>query len=375
MASFLLPGSRLRSRNRWERFSRLLGATLLCSTLLATAGPQAQAQATAAATVTEILDSNQVYIQNRAALVNSVAQQRQQVRTQAARAALRFNTGAVARLAHNSSLVVGQCAQLNRGTLLVNGNLNGCSTSTVAGVRGTIYTIEVTETGETIIQVFEGEVVVQRNPNPIPVNPATDGFLDPSLDPVVPSTDPVVPFINPVEINPVEINPVEPPVLGPAGPIEPPIIPDPVGPPNQSFEPLGAKPDRLFAANKQQDSPALDSVAPDSETIAPLPIYDIEGEDNSEGETVDFTPEDAITVVEGQQVVVDAEKDEAVISPLGPEDFIRLLEGPLISGFALEIPGMDNLRRTFQQLFPGVPFPSFWAPAVPRLPIRFPFPF
>lgn len=382
MASFLLQGFKLRSRNRWERFAGLLGATLLCSTLLATAGHQAQAQATAAATVTEILDSDQVYIQNRAARVNSVAQQRQQVRTQAARASLRFNTGAVARLAHNSSLVVGQCAQLNRGTLLVNGNLNGCSTSTVAGVRGTIYTIEVTEAGETIIQVFEGEVVVQRNPNPIPVNPITDDFdaLDPSLDPVVPFTDPVAPFINPME----------PPGPGPAGPaVEPPITPDPggppTGPPNPSFDPLGAKPGHLVATHKQQDSSAskaealnsetLNSEAYESETPVPPPIDDIEGEDRIEGETVDFTFEDAITVAEGQQVVVDAENNQAVLSPLGPEDFIRLLSGPLISGFALEIPGMSNLRRTFEQLFPGVPIPSFWAPAVPRPSIRLPFPF
>ncbi|PZO40422.1 MAG: hypothetical protein DCF17_11795 [Shackletoniella antarctica] len=336
-----------------------MGATLLCSTLLATAGHQAQAQAPAAATVTEILDSNQVYIQNRAARVNSVAQQRQQVRTQSARASLRFNSGAVARLAHNSSLVVGQCAQLNRGTLLVNGNLNGCSTSTVAGVRGTIYTIEVTEAGETIIQVFEGEVVVQRNPNPVPVNPATDDFdaLDPSLDPVVPFTDPVVPFINPME----------PPGPGPAGP--------PTGPPNPSFGPLGAKPGHLVAANKQQDSPAPDSETPDSETTAPLPINDIEGDGDIVGEIVDFTPEDALTVAEGQQVIVNAAEDKAVIAPLSAEDFINLLEGPLISGFALEIPGIGNLRQSFERLFPGIPLPYYWLPSVPIPPIRFPFPF
>ena len=366
MASFLLQGFRWQSSHRWERFAGLLGATLLCSTLLATPGHQAQAQATAAAIVTEILDSNQVYIQNRVAQVNSAAQQRQQVRTQSARASLRFNTGAVARLAHNSSLVVGQCAQLNRGTMLVNGNLNGCSTSTVAGVRGTIYTIEVTEAGQTVIQVFEGEVVVQRNPNPVLVNPTTDDFdsLDPSLDPVVPFTDPMVPFINPMEL----------PGPGPAGPaIEPPTTPGPTGPPNPSFDPLGTKPGHLVAAHKQQDSLAPNANRPDLEPPALQPTYAIEGD--GDGETIDFTPEDAITVAEGQQVIVDAENDEAVISPLGPEDFIRLLEGPLISGFALEIPGMGNLRRTFERLFPGLPLPSFWTPAVPRLPIRFPFPF
>ena len=371
MASLLLQGFRLRSGNRWGRFTRLMGATLLCSTLLATAGHQAQAQAPAAATVTEILDSNQVYIQNRAARVNSVAQQRQQVRTQSARASLRFNSGAVARLAHNSSLVVGQCAQLNRGTLLVNGNLNGCSTSTVAGVRGTIYTIEVTEAGETIIQVFEGEVVVQRNPNPVPVNPTTDDFdaLDPSLDPMVPFTDPVVPFINPME----------PPGPGPAGPLEPPITPDPAGPPtgppDPSLDPFGAKPGHLVAANKQQDSPAPDSETIDLETTAPLSINDVEGDGDIVGEIVDFAPEDSLTVAEGLQVIVNAAEDKAVIAPLSAEDFIDLLEGPLISGFALEIPGIGSLRQSFERLFPGIPLPYYWLPSVPIPPIRFPFPF
>jgi hypothetical protein len=203
-------------------------------------------------------------------------------------------------------------------------------------------------------------VVVQRNPNPVPVNPTTDDFdaLDPSLDPVVPFTDPVVPFINPME----------PPITpDPAGP--------PTGPPNPSFGPLGAKPGHLVAANKQQDSPASDSETPDSETTAPLPINDIEGDGDIVGEIVDFTPEDAIAVAEGQQVIVNAAEDKAVIAPLSAEDFINLLEGPLISGFALEIPGIGNLRQSFERLFPGIPLPYYWLPSVPIPPIRFPFPF
>jgi hypothetical protein len=221
-------------------------ATLVCSSLLPTPGHQAQAQAVSAATITEIVDSNQVYIQNRVAQVNSVARQRQQVQTRSARASLRFDTGAIARLAHNSSMVVGQCAQLSRGTLLVNGSLNGCSTSTVAGVRGTIYTIEVTEADETIIQVFEGEVVVERNLNPEPTDPMVEDFdpLDPTQDPIRPTFDPVVPFVNPLE---PPMRPSEPPVFN-----EPPTGPGPTSPgfdllPNgptdpSFFEPSGFKP-------------------------------------------------------------------------------------------------------------------------------------
>ncbi|MFQ4138246.1 hypothetical protein PGN35_018200 [Nodosilinea sp. PGN35] len=372
MASLWLLGFRLQPSQRWERLARLVGAAVVGSTLLALPGQRAQAQSISAATVTEILDSNQVYIQNRTAQVNSVAQQRQQIRTGTARTSLRFNTGAVARLSHNSSLVVGQCAQINRGTLLVNGTLNGCSTSTVAGVRGTIYTIEVTESGETIIQVFEGEVVVGRNANPEPVVPMTGDFdpLDPTLDPTVPTTDPVVPFVYPAEPSG---GPGEP---SPASPTPDPVIPEPVIPPSteppaSTFDPLGTdfrfKPGSLVAvslsgAAHKQTKAAADAV--DGETALP-----------ADAETVEFTPEDSITVAQGQQVIVDPQKDEAVIAPLGAEDFINLLEGPLINGFAVEIPGIGDLRRSFEQLFPGVPLPYYWLPSIPSPPIRFPFPF
>ncbi|MBE9159547.1 hypothetical protein IQ265_22325 [Nodosilinea sp. LEGE 06152] len=371
-----------------------MGVTLAGSVLLALPGYEAEAQTSSAATVTEILDSNQVYIQNRAAQVNSVAQQRQQVRTRAARTSLRFNNGAVARLAHNSSLVVGQCAQLNRGTLLVNGTLNGCSTSTVAGVRGTIYTIEVTDTGETIIQVFEGEVVVERNLNPVTVDPMADEFnpLDPSLDPVVPGTDPVVPFANPTEppaspgtspeINSPGASPgIEPPTTGPGSPgFELPLEPNPSTPPTSpppgpTTDPLGSLGNKpveglLVAAQpglKQDGSPSSDV---DSDSALPE-----ENVEEADGETVDFSEDDSLTIAEGQQVIIDADNDEAVILALSPEDFIDLLEGPLIEGFVLEIPGMANLRRSFEQLFPGVPLPYYWVPSIPSPPIRFPFPF
>ncbi len=346
-----------------------MGAALVGSSLLAIPGQRALGQSSATATVTEILDSNQVYIQNRAAQVNSVAQQRQQVRTRDARASLRFNTGAVARLAHNSSLVVGQCAQLNRGTLLVNGNLNGCSTSVVAGVRGTIYTIEVTETGETIIQVFEGEVVVGRNPNPEPAEPITDDFdpLDSSLDPTVPTTDPVVPFVNPMEPSalPTEPSPVGPPDPG---------IPDP-GIPDTTIPPSTEPPPSTFAPTMGFDSQLKLSSLVAANSLGAANKQTDASMGDTDAETVDFAPEDSITLAEGQQVIVDAEDDEAVISSLGAEDFIDLLEGPLIDGFAVEIPGMANLRRSFEQLFPGIPLPYFWVPSIPSPPIRFPFPF
>ena len=113
------------------------------------------------AEIAQILDSPQVFIQNQQAKVKDTAQKGQRVRTANARAELRFNTGAVGRLAHNSVLTVGQrCARLQQGTLLVNGAVNGCTASVIAGVRGTTYVLEVTAAGLANIKVLEGEVTV-----------------------------------------------------------------------------------------------------------------------------------------------------------------------------------------------------------------------
>ena len=139
----------------------LLGSLLVLS-FQSLQDPPVQAQSITQATVTEILDGNQVYIQDRQVQVNSVARQQERVRTAASRTALSFNTGAIARLAQNSSLTVGQCAQLQQGTVLVNGALNGCTGSTVAGVRGTTYTLTVDPNGVETLQVFEGMVEVSR---------------------------------------------------------------------------------------------------------------------------------------------------------------------------------------------------------------------
>lgn len=119
------------------------------------------------ATVQEILDGNQVFIQNQQAYVNDVAGAQQQVRTGNSRTALLFDTGAVARLSANSVLRIGQCAQLQRGTILINGAVNACSSGITTGVRGTTYLLEVDESGNQQVKVLEGEVIVKRNAKPI----------------------------------------------------------------------------------------------------------------------------------------------------------------------------------------------------------------
>ncbi|HBB33445.1 MAG TPA: hypothetical protein DDZ80_23440 [Cyanobacteria bacterium UBA8803] len=127
----------------------------------------AVAQQVTSATVIEILDSDQVFIQNSKAQKNDVAQVGQEVRTGQARAGLRFNNNAGIRLGSNSSLLVGsQCVQLRGGQAVVAGGARGCVGSVVAVTRGTVYRLEVDEIGQGKIQVLEGKVEVYDLENP-----------------------------------------------------------------------------------------------------------------------------------------------------------------------------------------------------------------
>ncbi len=149
------------------------------------------------AEITQILDSPQVFIQNKLAKVKDTASKGQRVRTGNARAQILFNTGAIGRLAANSVLTVGQqCARLRSGTLLVNGAMNGCTSSIVAGVRGTTYLLEVDGTGEARVKVLEGVVAVNQLPNPIPdEDNSEESTANKQLPPFLPSipTPPIIP--------------------------------------------------------------------------------------------------------------------------------------------------------------------------------------
>lgn len=177
-----------------SRLSRvlLLFACALCVVLAVGAPIGAQTPTINQAKITQVLDGSQVFIQNRQAKVNDAASKGQRVRTGEARAQLTFNTGAIGRLAHNSVLTVGQCARLRQGTLLVNGAMNGCTSSVVAGVRGTTYILEATEAGETDIKVLEGEVAVTRQQVAEEEEPAPGSkqFSLPSIIPSLPSRAP-----------------------------------------------------------------------------------------------------------------------------------------------------------------------------------------
>jgi len=130
----------------------------------------AHAQQITQATIVEILDGDQVYIQDRKVREQAVAKLGEQVRTQQARAGLRFNIGAGIRLGRNSSVVVGGgCIRLNRGTVLVAGATagnRGCLRSVVAATRGTVYIMELEDSGQGRITVLEGAIEVSNPERP-----------------------------------------------------------------------------------------------------------------------------------------------------------------------------------------------------------------
>lgn len=307
----------------------------LCIFALAT--PQiapASAQATQA-TVQEILDGNQVFIQNQRASLNDVARQQQQVRTGNSRTALLFNTGAVARLSANSVLNIGQCARLTRGTILINGAVNACSSGITTGVRGTTYLLEVDESGNQQVKVLEGEVVVKRNATPL-----TD-----EDDGSTPSTKPTT---------------------------------KPNQNPNTSSSSTTQK-GKQFAVPSGGNRQLPDNPQ-NSRPVAPLTPSPVNGKpilkvDPSAQPTKQ--PEEVVLKA-GEKVEFDNGGALGIIQKLSENEFVNLLKGNLFEGFTNQIPGIDKVRAVFDGLFPGVNFPiSLPSIPTPSIPIpslpRFPF--
>jgi hypothetical protein len=117
----------------------------------------------AAAVVEEILDGNQLYIDGRRARRRDRAQSPQQVRTEASRGQLRFDSGASGRLNRFSQIRLGStCFLLNSGEVLISGRQSGCTRSARLSVRGTNYVMALTATGEADVKVLEGELEVER---------------------------------------------------------------------------------------------------------------------------------------------------------------------------------------------------------------------
>lgn len=284
--------------------------------IFALAAPQlapASAQSTQAI-VQEILDGNQVFIQNQRANLQDVARQPQQVRTGNSRTALLFSTGAVARLSANSVLKIGQCAFLKRGTVLVNGAINACSSSITTGVRGTTYLLEIDESGNQQVKVLEGEVVVKRNATPL---------IDEDDNLKVKQSSQ----------NPSQTNPQNFPQTNPQQ--------------SRPLEPLNAEPTN----NK--------------------PVLKIEQNPQPMKQT------NEVVLKAGEKIEFDNKGGLGVIQQLTENEFVALLKGNLFQGFTNQIPGIDKVRAVFDGLFPGVnfpisipgiPTPSFSIPNLPRFP-------
>jgi hypothetical protein len=115
-----------------------------------------------AATVREILDGKELFIDTRQAKVNDKAVTPQQVSTQNSRGQLAFPSGAAGRLNRFSLLRLGQdCFLLSKGQVLVSGKQAGCTRSSRLSVRGTNYLLSVDESGGTELSVLEGSVEVE----------------------------------------------------------------------------------------------------------------------------------------------------------------------------------------------------------------------
>lgn len=310
--SSLLSGKRKFHQKRIAGF--LMG---LC--ISAIAAPQiapASAQVTQA-TVQEILDGNQVFIQNKQASLRDVARRQQQVRTGNSRTALLFNNGAVARLSKNAVLRIGDCARLSRGTILVNGAVNACSASITTGVRGTTYVLEINEAGNQEVKVLEGTVVVKRN--------AVPTFEEEDLD---------------IDDNELDDDAN---LLMPISPLD-----------------------------------QIDQKSPNSPRNAPKAKDfddDLMLDQDLETETQD---EDEVVLQAGEKVEVDRQGEVGLIEKLTADEFVSLLQGNLFQGFSSQIPGIDNVRSAFSNLFPNVNFPiSIPSIPTPSIPIpsfpRFPF--
>lgn len=132
----------------------------LLALLLAT--PAAAVAAPISATVQQILDGKELYIDARQAVVKQKASAPQDISTGKSRGQLAFATGAVGRLNRDSLLRLGDsCFLLSQGQILVSGAQSGCTRSSRLSVRGTNYLLEVKDNQEAELAVLEGSVEVE----------------------------------------------------------------------------------------------------------------------------------------------------------------------------------------------------------------------
>ncbi|WP_338430117.1 FecR family protein [Synechococcus elongatus] len=302
----------------WARM--LLSAALVGSGAWLTSAPAIAAEQ---ATIVEILDGNQVFINNRQVPINSRASRNQLVRTGDSRTQLRFSDQAIGRLGQQSVIKIGsRCFQISRGQILISGPQDGCTKSARLSVRGTNYVVEVTADGATNISVLEGQVAVttfqgQAGTAGADTNPDPALITDPNLkepgDPTIqiPGSD------------------------SPSGQIPVPNMP-------------------AGDASLTTD-PSLTEAGDPIETFP-----------ENEGKTV--------VLQAGQQLQLSPEGVLLTILQLTAGDFAGFLQGQLFSGYQEPLPGLSNILNQYQILFPGVGLPGIPGipvPSVPSIPFFF----
>jgi hypothetical protein len=148
-------------------------AAMAAALLLLLPAPPAGAAETA--TVQEILDGNELFINQKQARVKARASAPELVSTRNSRGQLAFSSGAAGRLNRFSLLKLGSsCFLLEKGQILVSGPQNGCTRSARLSVRGTNYLVAVQDDGSSELTVLEGSVEVETLKNGEPSGePAT----------------------------------------------------------------------------------------------------------------------------------------------------------------------------------------------------------
>lgn len=167
MTPFSSPLSTLSLRK--GRPSNLLTVTLLTGLVWSGSNftmPQIAKSQITQATLKEILDGNEVFIQEKIANVEDAANFGEVVLTKQSRAGLIFNNGAKGRLGEQAKVTVGQCVEVKQGEILISGPVNGCMAGLTVSVKGTLYVLKKTEQDSGTVEVLEGTVQVQNNQQP-----------------------------------------------------------------------------------------------------------------------------------------------------------------------------------------------------------------
>lgn len=144
-----------------RRSSAVLGFAVLFVSGMALPVPDVLAD-TRRATVVEILERPELFIERRQAHVKDVATEPETLTTQQCRAQLLVAGGATARMTRNTLLRLGgQCLLLDRGSVLISGPESGCTRSVRLSPRGTNYILEVLDNGDTAVTSLEGTLQVE----------------------------------------------------------------------------------------------------------------------------------------------------------------------------------------------------------------------